>query len=92
MVVTTIPSLTGVLQAVMNRSTPSISTTQMRQAPVVETFFNQQSVGILIPNSMAASRMVVPAGTCICLPSIVSVTMCILSKSITENKDCIYQI
>ncbi len=45
-VVTTIPSLTGVLQAVMVRSIPSISTAQTRQAPVGETFCSQQRVGM----------------------------------------------
>ncbi len=74
-VVTLIPSLTGVLQAVMGRPTPSISTAQMRQAPVGETFLSQQRVGILIPSRAAASRMVVSSSTAMFLPSIVRVTM-----------------
>jgi hypothetical protein len=74
-VVTLIPSLTGVLHAVMVRSTPSTSTAQTRQAPVGDTFCNQQSVGILIPSWAAASRMVIPFGTVMFLPSIVKLTM-----------------
>src|SRR5689334_24151999 len=74
-VVTTIPSLTGVLQAVMLRSTPSTSTAHIRQAPVGEIFCSQQRVGMVMPSCRAASRMVVPAGTLIFLPSIVKLTI-----------------
>jgi len=73
------PSLTGVLQAVMKRSTPSTLTTQIRQAPVVETFFSQQRVGILMPSFAAASRIVAPTGTVTCVPSMVNVAVVFLS-------------
>ena len=79
LVTTTMPSLTGVLQAVIGRSTPSTLTTQTRQAPVVETFFNQQSVGIFIPNSLAASRIVALTGTVTCVPLMVNVAVLFLS-------------
>jgi len=74
-VMTLMPSLTGVLQAVMVRSTPSTSTAQTRQAPVGDTFSSQQRVGIFMPSWLAASRMVVPAGTVTFLPSIVRLTI-----------------
>src|SRR6056297_666472 len=85
-VVTTIPSLTGVLQAVMGRSTPSTSTAQIRHAPVGETFCNQHRVGMAISSFRAASRIVVAAGTLTVLPSIVKLTIYFSPQKLAEGK------
>ena len=69
------PSTATVLQAVIGLSIPAISTTQIRQAPVGETFFRKQRVGILIPTFSAAARIVAPFSICTSLPSIFRLTM-----------------
>src|SRR5512134_3752290 len=74
-VVTTIPSTAGVLQAVIGLSAPATSTTQMRQAPVGETFCRKQRVGMRTPTFSAAARIVAPFSICTFLPSIFSLTM-----------------
>ena len=73
---TTMPSATGVLHDAHMRSSPSTCTTQTRHAPIWLIFSRKHSVGILMPSSSAALRMVVPSGTETCWLSIVSVTIC----------------
>src|ERR1022692_123412 len=65
LVVTLMPSCTGVVQAGKRRPTPETSTIQRRQAPTDEMPASQQSVGMYLPPARATSRMVCPswAGT-----------------------------
>src|ERR1035438_10368491 len=65
LVVTLMPSCTGVVQAGKRRPTPDTSTMQRRQAPTDEMPSSQQSVGMYLPAARATSRMVCPtwAGT-----------------------------
>src|ERR1035438_7085370 len=65
LVVTLIPSCTGVVQAGSSRPTPETSTIQSRHAPTDEMPASQQSVGMYLPPARAPSRMVCPswAGT-----------------------------
>src|ERR1019366_8714800 len=65
LVVTLMPSCTGVVQAGKRRPTPETSTIQRRQAPTDEMPSSQQSVGMYLPPARATSRMVCPsrAGT-----------------------------
>src|ERR1035441_6699473 len=61
LVVTLMPSCTGVVQAGNRRPTPETSTMQRRQAPTDEMPSSQQRVGMYLPPARATSRMVCPS-------------------------------
>ena len=62
-VVTTMPSVTGVVQDATGRGMPFTCTMQRRQPPEGVSLGWLQSVGMWIPFRRAASRMVVLFGT-----------------------------
>ena len=59
---TTIPSKTGVVQAVCTPRARSTDTTHSRHAPTLLRSGWWQRVGMRMPASRAASRMVAPSG------------------------------
>jgi len=61
----TIPSSATLLQAETSLLIPSISTTQIRQAPISFISFKKQRLGICISAFSAASSIVVPSLTSI---------------------------
>ena len=69
------PGATGVVQEAGVPLRPSISTRQRRQDPKASSESVAQSLGILVPSSIAARMMEVPSGTVTERPSISSVTM-----------------
>ena len=71
---TLMPSTTGVVQEAGVPRRPSISTRQRRQEPKASTLSVAQSLGILIPASIAARMTDVPCGTVTSNPSTLSVT------------------
>ena len=74
MVDTFMPSIAGVVQEAGVPLRPSISTRQRRQEPNASSVSVAQSFGTVMPASMAARMMEVPAGTVTLCPSIVRVT------------------
>ena len=69
------PLATGVVHEAGVPSRPSISTRQSRHEPNASSMSVAQSLGILVPSSIAARMIEVPSGTVIEAPSIVSVTV-----------------
>ena len=69
------PSATGVVQEAGVPLRPSTSTRHSRQEPNASTMSVAQSLGICVPNSMAARMTEVPSGTATSTPSMVSVTI-----------------
>src|SRR5512142_2105708 len=61
LVVTDMPSCTGVVQAGRSRPTPETSTTHSRHAPTALMPGSQHRVGMYLPLARATSRMVWPA-------------------------------
>ncbi len=57
------PSATGVVQDAGVPARPSISTRHSRQEPNASTMSVAQSLGILVPISIAARMIEVPSGT-----------------------------
>ncbi len=70
-VLTTIPCAAGVVQELTGLGMPSISTMQSRQPPYGLSLGSWHSVGIMIPSSRAASRIVVSSATLTCISSMV---------------------
>ncbi len=75
LVVTTIPSATGSVHAVMSLGIFSTRTRHMRHAPIGSSLGCEQKIGISIPICPAACTTSVPLGTVTDTPSIVSVTL-----------------
>jgi hypothetical protein len=69
-VCTFMPSVASRTHAAANTRSPT-STTHMRQTPTGRRRGSWQRDGISIPSSLAASHIVVPAGTVTSQPSIV---------------------
>ena len=74
------PFSAGVVQEAGVPRRPSISTRHMRQEPKGSSESVAQSLGILVPICIAAAMTEVPAGTVTLSPSMVSVTVCSLSR------------
>ena len=70
LVVTLMPSCTGVVQAGSRRLTPETSTMHRRQAPTGVMLSSQHSVGMYLPLARATSRMVWPCCAATYSPSI----------------------
>ena len=75
------PGATGVVQEAGVPLRPSISTRQRRQEPKASSMSVAQSLGILVPSSIAARMIEVPSGTVTCWPSISSVTILVAVAS-----------
>ena len=74
-VLTLMPGATGVVHEAGVPLRPSISTRQRRHDPKLSSMSVAQSFGMVVPISMAARMMEVPAGTVTSTPSIDSVTI-----------------
>src|ERR1035441_3039848 len=70
LVVTLMPSCTGVVHAGSSRFTPDTSTMHKRQAPTGDRLSSQQSVGMYFPLARATSRIVWPCCAATYSPSI----------------------
>ena len=68
------PGATGVVQLAGVPARPSISTRHRRHEPKAFNESVAHSLGICVPACMAARMMLVPAGTVISTPSMLSVT------------------
>ena len=75
---TSMPSFTGYTHAATSERAPLTSTMHMRHAPIWLMSFKKQRVGMSIPASLAASRIVLPAGTSQAMPLILMFTISIV--------------
>ena len=82
---TSIPSFTGYTQEATKLLAPLTSTTQIRQAPISLISFKKQRVGMSIPASLAASKIVEPLGAVTVMPLIFNVTVSIVSSLFLGN-------
>ena len=85
---TAMPSATGVVQLAGVPRAPSISTRHRRHDPNAARLSDAQSLGIEPPLSAVARITLVPAGTVIARPSMVSVTCVSLRTSGVPKSIC----
>ena len=64
---------------------PSTSTTHMRHTPATLRSGWLQSVGMSTPTVLAASRMVMPNGTLVSMPSMVTETRAPMASGLSET-------
>ena len=80
-VFTSIPLSQARTQDAANAGAP-VSTTHIRQTPTGSNRSSWQSTGMSIPAALAAAQIVVPSGAVTSRPSIVSVTVRVLSGAV----------